>query len=52
MACSVLIRDLKDSRFNLYSFNLSLKEDDCDYLLKFGKLMNSIGSNLAEGWHK
>jgi exportin-T len=33
--------------------NLSNDEqDNCDYLLKFGKLMNSIGENLFTGWQK
>lgn len=41
---------MNKNRFNSVNFNL--KEDDCDYLLKFGKLINAIGSNLAEGWHK
>lgn len=34
-----------------FASNLT-NEDDCDYLLKFGKLINAMGSNLAEGWHK
>lgn len=28
------------------------EQDDCDYLLKFGKLLNTIGTNLFEGWQK
>jgi len=27
-------------------------EDNCDYLLKFGKLLNAIGENLFDGWTK
>ena len=27
-------------------------EDNCDYLLQFGKLLNTIGSNLYIGWQK
>jgi len=26
--------------------------DNCDYLLKFGKLLNAIGENLFDGWQK
>jgi exportin-T len=33
--------------------NLSNDEqDNCDYLLKFGKLLNAIGNNLYDGWQK
>lgn len=33
--------------------NLSNDEqDNCDYLLKFGKLLNTIGENLFDGWQK
>jgi hypothetical protein len=28
------------------------KEKECDYLLKFGKMLNAIGCNLSEAWQK
>jgi len=31
---------------------LNDEQDNCDYLLKFGKLLNTIGENLFQGWHK
>lgn len=32
--------------------NLKDDADNCDYLLKFGKLLNAIGENLFDGWQK
>lgn len=32
--------------------NMLINERECDYLLKFGKLLNTIGTDLAECWQK